>query len=94
MTVEEFEEALIVGCEIRIGKIYSEQISGFKEGDIIKLIEGYFEYDNGLYTEEQTSPSIYDEETKDFDSIYHLFGNDFEYFYDCEILNTNPTLQK
>jgi hypothetical protein len=85
MKKEEFESKLKVGTKIRIGKEYAKQY-GFKEDEIIQLIEGYFEEDNGLYTYTVECPSILDEKTKDFDSIYHLFGNDFEYFLDCEII--------
>lgn len=83
--IEWFEENLIVGTKIKIGKEYSEK-HGFFEGEIIELVEGFFEHDNGLYTEEQTAPSIWCDKQKDFDSIYHLFGNDFEDFLDCEIV--------
>lgn len=78
---------LIIGAKIVIGPKYSKFCGGSLEpGSIITLIQGYFDYDNGLYTETQTAPAIYDEETKDFDSIYHLFGNDLENFMDCQVL--------
>ena len=85
MDKQELESKLIVGAKIKIGKNYSV-IYGFNEGDIITLVEGYFDYDNGLYTETQTAPSVWDESQKDFDSIYHLFGNDLENFLDCTLL--------
>lgn len=81
-----FEENLIIGAKIKIGKEYSKEY-GFTEGEIIELIEGHFEHDNGLYTEDQTAPSIWDEKQKDFESIYHLFGNEFEKFLDCEVVS-------
>jgi hypothetical protein len=82
-------EKLVVGAKIKIGKQYASEY-GFTEGQIIELVEGHFEHDNGLYTEDEVAPAIWNEEEKDYDSIYHLFGNDFEYFYDCVILsNTN-----
>ena len=84
--IEWFEENLIVGAKIKIGKEYSKEY-GFTEGEIIELIEGHFEHDNGLYTEDQTAPSIWDEKQKDFESIYHLFGNEFENFLDCEVVS-------
>lgn len=83
--MEYFEENLIVGVKIKIGKEYAKE-NGFTEGEIIELIEGHFEYDNGLYTEDQTAPSIWDEKQKDFESIYHLFGNNFEWWMDNEIM--------
>lgn len=82
----EGEIELKVGTKIKIGKLSSEKC-GHKEGEVIELIEGWFEHDNGLYCEDVSEASIWDEEAKDFDSIYHIFGNDLEDFLDCEILN-------
>ena len=45
-----------------------------------------FEYDNGLYTEDQVCPGIYNEAEGEPESIYHLFGNHFESFYDCQLI--------
>lgn len=83
--IEWFEDNLIVGAKVRIGKKYAEQ-NNCIEGEILELIEGHFEHDNGLYTEDQTAPSIWVEKQKDFESIYHLFGNEFENFLDCEVV--------
>ncbi|MFY7988741.1 MAG: hypothetical protein ACOVNP_07665 [Flavobacterium sp.] len=79
--------ALVVGAKVKIGKEYAEKIGKFFEaGQIIELVEGHFEYDNGLYIEDQTSPSWWDAEEEDFESIYHLFGNKLEGFMDCEVV--------
>lgn len=86
MTKGEFEEKLIDGAKVKIGKQYAREY-GFNEGEIIELVEGSFEYDNGLYISNHSAPAIWDDVQKDFDSIYHLFGNDFEHFLDCEIVN-------
>lgn len=86
MSNEELESKLIVGASVRIGRLYAENY-GFVPGEIITLVEGHFEYDNGLYISDQTALAIYDKDSKDYDSIYHLFGNDFEYFMDCEIIH-------
>ena len=83
---KDLEEKLVVGTKIKIGRIYAKE-HYCTEGEIIELVEGSFDYDNGLYTEQQTAPSVWDEKQKDFDSIYHLFGNDLENFLDCEIVN-------
>lgn len=83
---KELEQQLTVGTQIKIGAEYAVG-RGFEAGEIITLVQGYFEYDNGLYTEEQTAPAIWDEKTQEFDSIYHLFGNDLDDFMDCEIIN-------
>jgi hypothetical protein len=82
---EWFEKTLTVGCKIKIGKEYAHEY-GFDEGEIIELVEGSFEHENGLYTETVSCPAIWSEEQGDFDSIYHLFGNGFEYFMDNEIV--------
>jgi|ERR1035437_7219878 hypothetical protein len=84
----ELEEKLVVGAKIKIGEQYSE-MCGFKEGQVIQLVEGHFEYDNGLYTEDQTAPSYFNKEQNEFDSIFHLFGNDLEDFMDCEVAQSD-----
>lgn len=82
------EAQLTVGTNIRLGQKFVEQsgFAGWKAGDVITLVEGYFERDNGLYTVEETAPSIWDEKAKEFSSIYHIFGNNLEDFMDCEIV--------
>lgn len=95
MTKEEkqkyFESKLVVGTKIKISKEYVENGKyHFKENDIITLIEGEFEIENGLYTEIQKCPAIWNPELKEYDSIYHLFGNNFDNWFDCEILNNLP----
>ena len=77
---------LVVGAKIKIGKKYAKQIGGLKAGEVITLVEGTFEYDNGLYDQTQTAPAIWDADAKEFDSIYHLFGNDLEDFMDCKVI--------
>lgn len=84
---------LIVGASIKIGKHYAEEVGGFKVGEVVTLIEGHFDFDNGLYTVGQTAPSVWNEDAKEFDSIYHLFGNDLEDFFDCEIIKPSADEQ-
>lgn len=79
---------LKVGDRIRIGKKYAKE-HNCTEGEIITLIKGIFDEYNGLFTEEKIAPSIYNEDEKEFDSIYHLFGNDLEDFMDCEVLKND-----
>ncbi|CAM1366201.1 conserved hypothetical protein [Tenacibaculum litopenaei] len=88
-TIDQLKEKLVVGTKIKIGIKYTKSLrfGNLKAGDVIELIDGEFEYDNGLYTETQSCPSIWNEKSKEFDSIYHLFGNDFENFLDNQILN-------
>lgn len=79
---------LAVGDSIRIGRKYAKEhgCKIWKEGAVITLIEGHFEHDNGLYVEDETCPAIWDEARQDFDSIFHLFGNDLEWWEDCEVI--------
>lgn len=77
---------LKVGTEIRIGEEYAKRFKQFKTGKVITLVEGCFEYDNGLYCQDIYTPSYWDGKAKEFDSIYHLFGNKLEDFMDCEII--------
>lgn len=53
---------------------------------VIKFTPQWFEDDNGLYSFETECPGIYDEENQEAYSIYHLFGNYFENFMDCELI--------
>ena len=84
---ELLEELLVVGAKIKIGSEYSKK-RNLKAGQIITLVEGQFENDNGLYTELLNAPSLWNEDDKEFDSIYHLFGNDLDEFADCEVINS------
>lgn len=86
MSKKELKEKLPVGTVIKIGEQYAREIGGFKAGDVITLVEGTFEYDNGLYIQYQTAPSVWNEDANEFDSIFHLFGNNLENFMDCEVL--------
>lgn len=63
-------------------------------GKTIKLTPQYFEEDNGLYTYETECPGIYDEVNDEANSIYHLFGNNFENFMDCELIKGNEEDKK
>lgn len=53
---------------------------------VIKFTPQWFEEDNGLYCYETECPGIWNEKEEEADSIYHLFGNDFERLMDCEII--------
>jgi len=76
---------LKVGDKIKIGKKCADKI-GFKENEIIILIEGFFYVYNGLYDDTQIAPAIVSDDGNDYDSIFHLFGNDLEDFLDSEII--------
>lgn len=80
------EDLLQIGTKIKIGKNYSLD-HGFKEGEIITLVGGEFECENGLYSYTDNCLAIWNEDCKEFDSIYHLFGNSFENWMDNEIIN-------
>ena len=88
-TMKELHDKLKVGTKIRIGVKYAEsetEYNGLKANEVIELIEGEFDEDNGLYCYTSYTPSIKSRTDDDFDSIYHLFGNNLEKFMDCEVL--------
>jgi len=86
---------LQVGDKIKIGKKYAEEHFNFEEGEIITLIQGYFDVYNGLYNTTETAPSIKSKYSDDgYDSIYHLFGNSMENFMDCEIIKDNSEISE
>lgn len=86
------EAKLVVGAKIVIGSLYASE-HFCKAGEVLTLVQGYFERDNGLYTETDTCPAVWDDDAKDFDSIYHLFGNDLEDFLDCQIIEDDAAQQ-
>jgi len=77
--------SLSVGDKIKIGPECSSEC-GLAAGSVITLIEGEFEYYNGLYDTIQIAPAIWNDTKREFDSIYHLFGNDLDGFLDSEII--------
>lgn len=83
------ELILEIGTKIKIGDKYAEE-NGWGKGETIELIEGSFDEDNGLYCYTSNVPAIWNENQDEFDSIYHLFGNQLEGFMDCEIIYTQP----
>ena len=90
MGTEKLEAILVVGAKIKLGKKCCEHCfkSGpHKPGDIIELIKGYFDHENGLWCETVHAPSIWNEKLREFDSIYHLFENDLSGFLDSEVIN-------
>ena len=86
---KELESKLVVGAVIKIGEEFAEFSDGrFNAGEEITLIEGHFEYENGLYTEDRYCPAIWNSDLEEYDSIYHLFGNELNGFDDCEVIAT------
>lgn len=93
--MRELEKKLIVGTKIKLGPKFCKHANdAFMPGQIIELVEGSFDFDNGLYTEIQTAPSIWNEDMKEFDSIYHVFENDLCLFMDCEIITDNQRVEQ
>lgn len=92
MAKKKLKDQLIVGTKIKLGRNYVKN-SSFKVGEILELVEGEFEIYNGLYNETETAPSVWNEASKEFDSIYHLFGNDLEDFGDCKVIYTPTTVK-
>lgn len=91
--LENLENQLCIGAKVRIGKQCALKY-GYEEGQVLTLVQGYFEHDNGLYAEPQTCPSIWNEAEQDFDSIYHLWENDLSGFLDCEIIKDKNVSKK
>jgi recombinational DNA repair protein RecR len=79
-------DLLVVGARIQLGEKYCQGRS-CEAGEIITLVDGEFDDHNGLCTTTETAPAIWCEQQKEFDSIYHLFGNDLEEFEDCKVLD-------
>ena len=82
---KELERRLVVGAKVKLGKQYCARTPK-DSGTVITLVNGEFYYDNGLYGTTETAPAIWNEEQKEFDSIYHLFDNELDGFLDCEIV--------
>ena len=82
---EELKTKLVVGAKIRLGPQYCEAIDG-NPGDVITLALGTFEEDDGLTSYITECPAVWNELNADFDSIYHLFGNYLEWWYDCRFV--------
>lgn len=76
-----------VGDSIKFGKQYCEQY-GLEEliGKTVMMTPQYFEEDNGLYVYTSECAGMYSEIDEEAESIYHLFGNSFEHFMDCELI--------
>lgn len=55
-------------------------------GSIVKFTPQWFEEDNGLFVYQEECPGIDNGENTEPDSIYHLFGNEFENFMDCVLI--------
>ncbi|MCP1306412.1 hypothetical protein [Paenibacillus tyrfis] len=53
-------------------------------GKTIMMTPQWFEYDDDFGGGYQECPGMIVEDGQEPDSIYHLFGNDFENFMDCE----------
>jgi hypothetical protein len=52
---------------------------------VVRFTPQWFETDNGLYCDDIECPGIWDEVNDEAESIFHLFGNHFEKFMDCEL---------
>lgn len=79
------------GDKIIFGPIYCQE-TGREDllGKTIMLTPQFFEHYNGFYSEYQECPGIYLEGYEEADSIYHLFGNELEEFYDCILIPATP----
>ena len=75
------------GDSIKFGDQYCKEFRREElRGKTIMMTPQYFEDDNGLYVYTVECAGMWDEENQEADSIYHLFGNDFEWFMDCKLI--------
>lgn len=75
------------GDSVKFGmKWCKEHRSKHLIGKVVMMTPPWFECDNGLYCEDQECPGMMEEGSNEPDSIYHLFGNNFENFMDCELI--------
>ncbi|NEW05932.1 hypothetical protein GK047_07905 [Paenibacillus sp. SYP-B3998] len=75
------------GDSVKFGKEWcKENHSKHLIGKTVMMTPQWFEYDNGLYCEEQECPGMLEEGSDEPESVYHLFGNEFENFMDCELV--------
>lgn|GEM_PF-4807176 len=75
------------GDSVKFGKKWcKEHHSKHLIGKVVMMTPQYFEEDNGLYCSDTECPGMMEEGANEPDSIYHLFGNDFENFMDCELI--------
>ncbi|MGP1715571.1 MAG: hypothetical protein ACTS9Y_00195 [Methylophilus sp.] len=94
ITVKSMLEKLLVdGAVIRIGKQYAETSTQFEEGQLITLKSIPFELDDG-FGAVQNSPAVWNETTKEWDSIYHIWDNDLSLWADNSILDTTTERSK
>ena len=87
------EKILVDGAIISIGKQFAEKSPQFKAGQLITLKTVGFESDDG-FGSMQYSPAVWNETTKEWDSIYHLYENNLEGFLDCAVLDTTTARTK
>lgn len=87
ITRRKLEKLLVVGATIEYGPKY-KKFSGTKL-DSVTLVLGHFDYYDGLGYNTESCVAVWDEESDDWDSIYHLFGDELEYFMDCKIITTS-----
>lgn len=55
-------------------------------GKTVLMTPQWFEYDDDLGGGTSECPGMFEEGSDESDSIYHLFGNNFEDFMDCELI--------
>lgn len=75
------------GDSIKFGKEWcAKNDSPHLIDKVVLMTPQYFEVDNGLYCHEVECPGMVVIEGDEPDSIYNLFGNNFEHFMDCVLI--------
>lgn len=77
------------GDKIKFGPIYCrEKMCPEFLNKTFMLTPQYFEDYNGLYTDCKECPGI--EIDGEAESIFHMFGNELDEFYDCILIPATP----
>ncbi|WP_438498047.1 hypothetical protein [Paenibacillus sp. IHBB 3054] len=75
------------GDSVKFGEQWcKDHNSEHLKGKIIMMTPQWFEYDDDFGGGLQQCAGMLEEGSEEPDSIYHLFGNNFEYFSDCELI--------
>lgn len=75
------------GDSVKFGEKWCEAHNSMHlNGKTIMMTPQWFDYDDDLGGGIDVCPGIWEEGSEEADSIYHLFGNDFEDFMDCELI--------
>lgn len=85
--IEQLENQLISGAIVELGAEYINQTKwNGPKAFVLELF--YFDAVGDFGGANEAPGYLRNNDPTDPDSIYHLFGNDFEYWYDCKVYDT------